>query len=94
MYDSILRAASTPSAEELYELSSSTISTLDEIRLARSRLALALAQSDDKAMQSWLALLHALIRVQSGLDGGDGGSELAELLARVGEDIVREESAL
>ncbi len=72
----------------LYLSSSPDISMIDEIRLARSRLAGAVQSGDDKAMQTWLSLLHALIRVQSGLESSVAAGERDELLARVADEII------
>ncbi len=91
MYEALLIEPAVPfTSSDLYELSSPSLSMLDEIRLARSRLARAVLEDDDKAIQSWLSLLHALVRIQSSTEGDASDSELAALLARVGDDIVEE----
>lgn len=89
MYDDLIDATGDISAKELYDRARSDASLEDEIRLTRCRLGLAVAAGDDKAMQTWLALLHALVRIQSGI--GEDESELARFLGHVGSDVLAAE---
>jgi protein involved in polysaccharide export with SLBB domain len=70
---------------ELYELAGGSTALRDEIRLARARLGLAVQADDDKMILAWLAMVHALVRVQEGI--GEGETELRNLLQRIGQEV-------
>lgn len=95
MYYSTLLAEddgeTTLTDSELYNLSSPDLSMSNEIRLARTRLARAVASGDERAMQSWLDLLHAIVRIQAGLDGARDDGELRQMLEKVADQVRLEQ---
>jgi hypothetical protein len=89
LYESILAGSGDElqAQKALYAQAGSSTNLAEEIRLARCRLALALQEGDDKRVLAWLAMIHALVRVQEGLT--EESSELRTILERAGEEVRR-----